>query len=74
MTDFTEIEDEIVDCLAGDEPIRTTGSIQSQLIQRGVVDDCDGKGLREHLEDMRERGLIKLAHGEFGEYTVPSKK
>jgi len=70
MTDFSKIESEIIDCLNGDEPIRTTGSIQNQLIQRGVIEDCNGKELREHLEDMRERGLIELAKGEFGEYTA----
>lgn len=70
MTDYSELEDEILDTLTGDEPVRTPGSIGLELKRRGIINEYDIREVREHLEDMRERGLIKLNHGEWGEYTV----
>ena len=70
MTDLSEIEDEILDTLTGDEPVRTPGSVGLELKKRGVIEEYDIKEFHEYLEDMRERGLVKLNHGEWGEYTV----
>jgi hypothetical protein len=71
MTDFEEIEDQIVDGLNGDKPIRSTGSIKKELQNQGVIEDYGYNELMDHLEDMRERGLVELAHGEWNEYTLP---
>jgi repressor of nif and glnA expression len=70
MTDPAEIEDEILDTLTGDEPVRTPSDIGLELKRRGVLEEYDVREFREHLEDMRERGLVALNHGEWGEYTV----
>ena len=70
MTDLSKIEDEMLDTLTGDEPVRTPGDIGLELKRRGVIDDYDVREFREHLEDMRKRGLVKLNQGEWGEYTV----
>jgi len=70
MTDPAAVEDEILDTLTDDEPVRTPGDIGLELKRRGVIDDYDVSEFREHLEDMRERGLVKLNKGNWGEYTV----
>lgn len=70
MTDPADVEDEILDTLTGDEPVRTPGDIGLELKRRGVIEEYDTREFREHLENMRERGLVKLNKGNFGEYTV----
>jgi hypothetical protein len=70
MTDPADIEDEILDTLTGDEPVRTPGDIGLELKRKGVIEEYDVGEFRQHLEDMRERGLVELNKGNWGEYTV----
>lgn len=70
MTDPSDIEDEILATLTGDNPVRTPGDIGLELKRRGIIEDYDVGEFREHLEDMRNRGLVKLNKGNWNEYTV----
>lgn len=70
MSDPAELEDEILDTLTGDEPVRTAGDIGLELKRRKTIEEYQVGEFRAHLEDMRERGLVELNKGNWGEYTV----
>ncbi|USZ68325.1 hypothetical protein NGM10_00960 [Halorussus salilacus] len=72
MAELVELERAVIEALSREVGIKSVGALRNELRQEGYATEMDYDEVHDLLEYMRERGYVELAHGEWGEYTLPA--